>query len=326
MTQWVIALGGSNHDFSCAVMQDGDILVAIEEERLSRRKHGICNFYENPVQHSMRYCLDYAGITLDDVDAIVSSDLLPARVRFKLKGRPLQLFPHHLCHAASTYMLTPPRSSAAILVYDGMGSVLAHSPTNDDTFGRNRRETFSFYHATSSGEITCLGQTTGQGLCEIDEFPISLNNSIGMLYEFITSIIGFHHMDAGKTMGLAAYGTPRYMPLLKRYTCLKADPNTCFTCELDNPAFRDELNAVLHANANSFAAKADLAASVQELVNQTLLNCVTTFRGRSYEYLCLAGGCALNTVATSYLIDHWSDYVPIIAPPYVSDCGLAFGA
>lgn len=326
MTQWIMALGGSSHDFSCTVMRDSDILVAIEEERLSRRKHGICNFYENPVQYSMRYCLDYSGITLDDIDVIVSSDLLPARVRFELRGRRLRLFPHHLCHAVSAYMLAPAGASAAILVYDGMGSVVEHSSAHGDTFARNTRETFSFYYATSSGEITCLGRTTGQGLCEFDEFPISLNNSIGMLYEFITALIGFHHMDAGKTMGLAAHGAPRYLPVLKRFTRLSTNPNDCFTCELDDPAFRSEIQAILDAGGNSFAVKADLAASVQELVNQTLLTCVAAFRGRSYDYLCLAGGCALNTVATSHLIDHWPHYVPIIVPPHVSDAGLGLGA
>jgi carbamoyltransferase len=325
MTDWVLALGGSNHDFSCALMRGHDIVVGIEEERLSRRKHGQAHFYENPVLRSMRYCLDAGGITLDDVSAIVSSDLLPARVRYELGNRPPKLYPHHLCHAASVAMLLPPRSTAAILIYDGAGSILAREPECDGMPARNRRETFTFY-LYDPPHFHTLGQTTGTGVFEADEFPISLTNSIGLLYEFVTALIGFHHMDAGKTMGLAAHGTPRHLPLFMQFVRFGNTPDDCFACDIENPALRDALEGVLADSGGSFAAKADLAASVQELVNRTLAHCVSLFGTYDYDWLCLAGGCALNTVATSALIETQPKDVPVRVPAHSGDAGLAFGA
>jgi carbamoyltransferase len=324
MPEFVLALGGSNHDFSCALMRDRDIVVAIEEERLSRRKHGVADFYTNPVRHSIAYCLAYAGITLDDVAVIVSSDLLPGRVRHELRDRPLRLFPHHLCHAASVLLMLPPQHRAAILIYDGMGSIIGRLDDNTGV-ARNVRETFSFYLSSPSG-IVCLGQTRGSGVFEHDEFPSSLNSSVGMLYEFVTALIGFHHMDAGKTMGLAAHGTPRYLPLFERFVALGASPNDCFVCELDNPLFRDSIEEVLIGGGNTFGTRADLAASVQAVVNNTLVHCISMFDNHDYDYLCLAGGCALNTVATSHLITVMAPLVPVVVPPHASDAGLAFGA
>lgn len=325
MAEYVLALGGSNHDFSCVLMRGRDIIVAIEEERLSRRKHGLADFYSNPVRHSVAYCLAYAGITLDDVAAIVSSDLLPARVHHEFRGRHLRLFPHHLCHAASVLLMLPPRSRAAVLIYDGMGSIVAQM---EDTAGlvRNVRETFSFYVSGPAG-LECLGQTRGSGVFEHDEFPSSLNNSVGMLYEFITALIGFHHMDAGKTMGLAAHGSPRFLSLLEQFVRYGHSPDGCFECDLDNPAFRDAVEDVLLRGGGSFGTKADLAASVQTIVNKTLVNCVSMFAAHAYDYLCLAGGCALNTVATAHLIAAGGQqHVPVVVPPYAGDAGLGIGA
>src|SRR2546430_608637 len=119
-------------------MRGNDIIVAIEEERLTRRKHGMSNFFHNPVEKSVSYCLEYAGISLSEVE-IVSSNLLPARARFEYRHIPTTLYSHHLCHAAAAYLLLPPDSTAGVLVYDGAGSI--QRQTNDRPI-RNVRETF----------------------------------------------------------------------------------------------------------------------------------------------------------------------------------------
>ena len=79
MPRWILGLGGSDHDFSAALMCDGDIRVAIEQERLSRRKYGRTLWFESPVQKAIDYCLAAEGISMDDVSAILSGDTLPAR-------------------------------------------------------------------------------------------------------------------------------------------------------------------------------------------------------------------------------------------------------
>src|ERR1051325_4522570 len=82
---WVMGLGGSDHDFSAALMRGTDIKVAIEQERLTRHKHGMSLWFERPLQQAIDYCLKAEGVSIRDVDTFVSSDLLPAQVRHEFK-------------------------------------------------------------------------------------------------------------------------------------------------------------------------------------------------------------------------------------------------
>jgi carbamoyltransferase len=321
LREWILGLGGSDHDGSAALMRGNDIVVAIEEERLTRRKHGMSNFFHNPVEKSVAYCLDYASLSLADVE-IVSSNLLPARVRFEYRRLPTKLYPHHLCHAAAAYMLLPPDSCAGVLVYDGAGSI--QKQTGDDPI-RNVRETFTFFvirHAT----IECLGQTCGTGVWEYDDFPSAVNDSVGFFYEFISGMLGFDVLDGGKTMGLAAYGVPRYLSDLELFIVYGTTPDDCFRCELDHPGLRALIERILLEARGSFSAKADIAASAQQVVNKALLNASRVFQALPIDYLCVSGGCALNTVANSYLIEHVEFDVPVVIPPHSGDSGLALGA
>jgi len=303
-------------------MQGCDIRVAIEEERLSRRKHGYCFWYENPVGRSINYCLTASGITLADVGAIVSSDLLPVRVQHALRDYDLKIFPHHLCHAASAYMMLSTDTKAGILVYDGYGSIRNASETNSP---RNLRQTFSFFLFGPEG-YQCIGSNFGSSYLEPDDFPTGVTNSIGMLYEMVTALLGFDLMDSGKTMGLSSHGQPRYLDVLEKFVEYGACPSKCFSCNTENPEFGRKIEQILTDGKRSFTVKADLAASLQMLVNKTLLHCATFFSGYDINHFCISGGCGLNTVANSFLIEHSSLGVPISIPPHCSDAGIAFGA
>lgn len=322
MTEWVLALGGSDHDFSAALADDCDIRVAIEQERLSRKKHSISLWYESPVQRAIDYCLSAESICMHEVALVVSSDSLPARVRHDLDGYTLRQFSHHLCHAASAYLMLPRGAKAGVLVYDGFGSILG--PIVGDPL-RNLRETFSFFLFTQDS-FECIGRTTGRGYIEEDEFPIGVTNSIGMLYELVTALLGYDLMDSGKTMGLASHGMPRYVTMLEDFVSYSDDPSDCFRCATDDPELSKTIQQILLNDRGSFAVKADLAASLQAIVNKALLRYESFFQGHQIDYLCLSGGCALNTVATSFLIEHSTLSVPIVAPPHSGDAGLGLGA
>ena len=322
MSEWVLGLGGSDHDFSAALMRDSDIRVAIEQERLTRRKHAITFWFESPLRQAIEYCLAAEGVSMFEVGRIVSSDLLPTRVRHDFRELGLREFPHHLCHAASAYMMLPPGSKAGVLVYDGYGSI--RGPVDGDPF-RNLRETFSFFLFGPDG-YECIGRTVGLGYVEHDDFPTGVTNSVGMLYELVTAVLGYDIMDSGKTMGLSSHGVPRYLEALERFVSYGDDPSDCFRCATDDRALEATLEQILLSGHNGFGVKADLAASLQALMNKTLLHCEQFFRGHDIEYLCLAGGCALNTVANSFLVGHSKLGVPVIIPPHCDDSGLAFGA
>ena len=321
MPRWVLGLGGSDHDFSAALMCDGDIRVAIEQERLSRRKYGRTLWFESPVQKAIDYCLAAEGISMGDVSAILSSDTLPARVRHDLRSHDLHLFPHHLCHAASAYMMLPRGAKAGVLVYDGFGSV--SGPAEDEL--HCKRETFSFFVFHPEGH-ECLGRNLGTATVEGDDFPVVVSDSMGLLYELVTAVLGYDPMDAGKTMGLSSHGRPRYADLLKTFIRYGEDPSEFFRCPLHDFEIAMTLEQLLSQRPNAFGAKADLAASVQAIMDETVLRALKFFQNRGIDHLCISGGCALNTVTNSFLVERSPLDVPVSVAPHCGDAGLGFGA
>jgi carbamoyltransferase len=319
---WILGLGGSDHEFSAALAKGCDIRVAIEQERLTRRKHGMSYWYEDPVKKSIDYCLAAEGIQIDDVELVVAADTLPARVRSDLANIPHRLFSHHLCHAASAYLMLPPGAKAGIIVADGYGSI-RDRPGN--TPERDLRETISLFAFGPDG-FKALGGTLGEAYREQDDFPIGVTNSLGMLYELVTALLGYHPMDSGKTMGLASFGIPRFAVDLERFISSGNDPSDCFRCALDDRSMTTAIEMILYAGENGFQTRADLAASVQHVVNSTMLKCSEFFADQSIEFLCIAGGVGLNTVSNSFLVNRSSLNVPITIAPHCGDSGLALGA
>lgn len=317
---WILGLGGSDHEFAAVLSLGADIRVAIEQERLSRRKHGMCSWYQDPLAQAVDYCLRTEGITADQIKLTVGSDTLPARIRSKLRQLPHQVYSHHLCHAASAYIMLPPGTKAGVLVYDGYGSIVA--PHAEDP-SRNLRETFSFY-VFGPGGYRHLGTTSGIAFAEQDDFPICVTNSVGMLYEIVTGALGYEPMDAGKTMGLASFGTPKYLETLEKFVEYGNRVDDCFRCALDDTALLTAIERILSASGNSFSCRADLAASVQAVLEKALLNSAELILGQEIECVCISGGCGLNTVANSHLSENLP--IPVHIPPYCGDSGLAFGA
>jgi carbamoyltransferase len=218
-------------------------------------------------------------------------------------------------------MMLEPTVRAGILVYDGYGSPTGRDVIHPD---RNTRETFSFF-IFGPKEYECVGQNVGLGFIE-DDFPTSITNSIGMLWELITSLLGYHPNDCGKTMGLSSHGAPKYVNDLESFIRYGDELPGCFQCATDDPAIVEMIERLLLDGNGSFTVRADLAASLQAITNKTLLHCAGFFRNYSVDVLCLSGGCALNTVANSFLVENSSLNVPIIIPPHCGDSGIAFGA
>jgi len=314
----IVGLGGSNHEGSAALLREFSIEVAIEQERVTRRKHGNSWWWENPVGAAVEYCLESTDVSIDDVGRFVSSDLLPKRVIEQYQPKCVRLYPHHLCHAASVCLLLPPKSKAAFLVYDGMGSI-----RSEPAGGKVLRETFSFFESTDSG-LRCLGQTLGESLVEHDDFPSGCSNSIGKIYDMVTAILGFDESDAGKTMGLAAHGTPRYAEDIMRYIRLTPDLSSCFEFDASDPSLSNFLKKRI-STSREFSVKADIAASVQSVLERTLLHASSLLTGE-YDFLCVSGGCALNSVANGLLAQQLPVGLQLMVPPFAADSGLAFGA
>ena len=320
MPSWRLGLGGSDHDFSAALMFGGDVRVAIEQERLTRVKNGLSVWYREPMETAVSYCLDAEGIDLGAVDVVAASDTIPARTRVALAGKSVRLYSHHLCHAAAAYMMLPRGCRAAILVYDGYGSIVG-----DAVGDRARRETISF-HVFSDDPPLHLGTTSGESYREQDDFPIGISNSVGMLYEIVTQVIGYGAMDSGKTMGLAAHGQPRHAAALMEFVTLGGDVSDCLRCPTDRGEIVAFLEGILSRGGGGFPVKADLAASVQEVVHRILEHAIAVLAPSDVDVIAIGGGCGLNTVANARLAAASPRGLPVAIPPHCGDAGLGLGA
>ncbi|MFF4777351.1 carbamoyltransferase [Microtetraspora fusca] len=310
------------HDPAAALVIDGEIVAAAEEERFSRRKHGKrpvpFSAWELPEQ-AAAWCLRQGGLRPDDLDGVAYS-YDPALVRPGLAGLDerwedlrttyarrapaflatavpgldpdqVRFVPHHIAHAASAGLAAPYRESA-VLVCDGRGEAVSHLA------GHYR-----------DGELTVLA---GQ------ELP----HSLGLMYEEVTEHLGFlRSSDEYKVMALAAYGVPRHLPELRELIYATGDGG--FRVEpIDWAAYAKRREGGEGVWAPEHA---DLAASVQARLEEVLLDLARWLHDRtSARYLTMAGGVALNCVANTRLLAE-GPFADIWIQPAAGDSGTALG-
>jgi carbamoyltransferase len=316
----VLGINAIFHDPAAALIVDGEIVAAAEEERFSRRKHGhpAVPFaaWELPEQ-AARWCLESAGLSATDLDAVGYSydpDLVdhtldgldpsweelrttyarraPLFLRTALPGLDpgiVRFVRHHVAHAASSG-LCGPHEDSAVLVSDGRGEASSY----------------------------LAGEYRDGKLVEHASQP--LPHSLGLCYEELTEHLGFHRSsDEYKVMALASYGKPRFLPELRERIYATGDGG-----------FHTE-RLVWTDYAPKFAGElieehADLAASVQQRLEEVLLDLAIWLYGRTGQrVLTLAGGVALNCVANTRLYAE-SPFEEIWVQPAAGDAGTALGA
>ncbi|WP_433959038.1 carbamoyltransferase family protein [Cytobacillus horneckiae] len=314
---YVLGIGGSEHDFSATLIKDGEILCSIEDERLTRSKYSLQKDLSiTPLAkewRSIQYCLDQADITLNEIDCFFGNDLMNKDYIPQLPKQ-IVMLNHHLTHAASTYY-TSPYNDAAILVVDGIGTLIDSSS--------NTHETISLYKGTNN-EIKDIGKVHGSGI----ENPVSgwtlFENSIGRFYYRVTAEIGFGFLEEGKTMGLAPYGKETYVGDFKRFY------------SIDGYIFRQSheqklemvvfIRNVLKNTKDRFQTTADLAYAVQHHLEQIMISiCNALYDITQSKNLCLAGGVALNSVANLKVLEN-TPFENIYVQPASGDAGTSIGA
>ncbi|MEH0954617.1 carbamoyltransferase family protein [Micromonospora sp. CPCC 205554] len=322
----VLGINAIFHDPAAALVVDGRVVAAAEEERFSRRKHGKrpvpFSAWELP-ELSAAWCLASAGIDVDRLDAVAYSfdpglcrdaaelgladpwdglrvDYARRAPQFLAAALPgldpekVRFVPHHVAHAASAGLAAPPAGDdTAVLVLDGRGEVASH-----------------LAGVYRDGRLSPLRS---------QELP----HSLGLLYEDLTRHLGFlHSSDEYKVMALASYGTPKHLDALRELVRVT-----------DDGGFRVEridwagLAKRVEPGAELGEAHADLAASVQRRLEEVVLDLARWLYDASggARTLAMAGGVALNCVANARIAAE-GPYRDVWVQPAAGDAGTALGA
>ena len=343
----ILGISAYYHDSAASLIVDGKIISAAQEERFTRKKHD-SSFPRNAIQ----FCINESNIQLSDLDYIVFYEkplikferLLETYISFAPKGfksflmampvwlkeklylksvlkkeltnfdgvdksnLPDLLFSqHHLSHAASAFFPSP-FNKAAVLCLDGVGEW--------------------------SSSTVWIGEDNNL----IPKWEIHFPHSLGLLYSAFTYFTGFK-VNSGeyKLMGLAPYGEPKYYDLiLENLIDLKEDG----TFKLDMSYFNYAVGLTMTSKRfnklfNSEPRKPeealtqhqmDIAASIQKVTEEVVIRlCKTIKKEFDVDYLCLAGGVALNCVANGKLLRS-NIFKDIWIQPAAGDAGGALGA
>ncbi|MDN3358147.1 carbamoyltransferase [Actinomadura sp. DC4] len=344
MPRHVLGLSAYYHDSAAALVRDGVVLAAAHEERFSRVRHD-----RSFPRAAATYCLDHAGITLDELDEVVyheDPELKFGRVRSSFGSAGpggmrafAEIYPEWL--GWKRRVLDRVERELA-----GLGRGRPPRPRNSQHHHSHAASAFFPSPFDNAAVLTIDGvgewQTTtvwhGQGDSLRLLNSISYPHSLGLLYSAFTSFCGFK-VDSGeyKLMGLAPYGTPVYADLIKeRLIRLREDGS--FTLDLRHFEFVRGRRMAGAAFARLFGGPArtpdepltqrecDLAASVQQVTEEAVLGLARRAQELTRERrLCLAGGVALNCVANGVLLrTGWFDEFWI--QPAAGDAGCALGA
>lgn len=322
----VLGIGGSDHDVASAIAQDGKVLIAIEEERISRHKYALNS--NLLLGQSRKYCLNELGMSLDDIDEVIIDDILAETAYHPLRKRAKKIR-HHLAHASSVYYPSPFEESA-ILVVDNAGSLIEEN-------GEKGLETISYGMGTGTKlELfeTIKGKNWHEGIINNKVYQRGdSDDSLGHFYKIVSGVIGFKYNEnngfffpeAGKTMGLAPYGDGRYYEEMKKH--VNFGPGGRIKMDFHTGRFEALLENILKEDGgkDDFLCKAHIAFGAQKILEEALLYCCNyLYEQTKSKNLCFAGGVALNCVANGILVEK-TPFENIFLFPACGDNGTAIG-
>jgi carbamoyltransferase len=349
---YTLGINAVFHDTSACLVKDGLLIAAAEEERFTHIKHGKrpvpFSVYELPF-HAIDYCLGVAGIHINDIDhfaysfdpwvllggkynaeTFLSLPLEPSAYKKNSEWMsvwdPLMLsyavnaprllkdgWPHHLQQRFSGSELSPQK-------WYFVNHHLAHASS---AFHASPFTEAAVMTIDGRGEMATTSYYTGKGnaLRLIDQ--VNLPHSLGLLYERVTTHLGFlHSSDEYKVMALASYGKPEFIKDFRdiiritgegKYTVMNAN----FTKLFGPQRKKGDPFTQHHFN---------IAHSLQFVLQEKVLDITEWLYAKTgMENLCLAGGVALNCVLNAYLRDH-SPFKRIWVQPAAGDAGTALGA
>lgn len=310
----VLGLGGSNHDFSAAIVSDGLIAVAIEDERVQRVKQARTGWDAHPARDAANYCLDAAGLDIAELSGVFCCDDLERPTSW-LDWSRVTFVNHHVAHAAASFF-TSQHERSTVLVVDGHGSPLGETRSGYEV------ETISTGWADGSS-LDIRPLQTGVQRKTSSAWRYVTQNSIGWFYEIVTMALGFGDSGQGKTMGLAAYGTAAVLDELAEFVEIGAEGTFRFD---PYGGISDWLADTLAKRKDAMQVRADIAYAAQDLFVQAIVGAACqAYRQAPSSVLCFGGGCALNTLANSQILEI-TPFEHLSVFPAAGDNGLSVGA
>jgi carbamoyltransferase len=310
----ILGISSYYHDSSAALIIDGKIVSAVEQERFSRKKH------DNSFPHdAINFCLKSSDLKISDIDYVSYYEkpllkferiietfirnyprslipfvrTMPEWLGEKIKveqtirnldfSGKLYFVPHHLSHAGSAF-LTSGFGESAILTIDGVGD----RPTTGLWIGKGNK-------------IRNIG---------VINFP----HSLGLFYSTFTTFLGFRvNNDEYKVMGLAAYGKPKYEKKIKKLININPDGSFSLNMKYFSYTYSDCMWSrkfeKLFGSSRKYGdeitdSDADLAASLQKVTEEVYFNCLNSlYKKTRLSNLCISGGVALNSLANGKIYD-----------------------
>jgi len=347
---YILGINAYHGDSSAAILKDGKIIAAAEEERFTREKHW-AGFPKNAIE----YCLKEANISLEDLDYIAinrnpkanleqkllylikkkpSFGMLMNRVKNQKKWANLRdefrkyfetdikakivNVEHHKAHMASSFLASPFEKSA-ILSIDGFGDFVS---TAFGVGNGNKMEIFNRIY-----------------------FP----HSLGIFYQAMTQYLGFwKYGDEYKVMGLSAYGEPKYMDIMREIVILKDDGTfelnlkyfrhhkenveyewdntTPYIGRLFSEELEKELGAARKKDESITQYHMEIAASIQRMFEEAVVHMLKhLYKETGLENVCLGGGAAMNSVMNGKIYT-LTPFKKAFIPAGAADNGGAIGS
>jgi carbamoyltransferase len=346
MTMNILGISAYYHDSAAALISGGDIVAAAQEERFSRKKHD-SRFPVNAVQ----YCLDEAGLTLSDIDAVAFYDkpwikferLLESYLASAPKGFLSFISSMPVWIKEKLFLKTTIRDELAKLGQVKKKNVPAilfaehHQSHAASAFYPSPFEKSAVLCMDGVGEWATTSAWLGEGNRLTALWQIDFPHSLGMLYSAFTYYTGFK-VNSGeyKLMGLAPYGNPVYVDkIFNHLVDVKSDGtfrlaqkyfNYVTGLTMTSPAFHQLFGGGPRKPESPVTQKEmDLARSIQAVTEEIILKIAKSLQAETgVDELCLAGGVALNCVANGRLLRE-GPFKKLWIQPASNDAGGALG-
>lgn len=314
------------HDGGASLIVDGKLLFSVEEEKLICKRHA----YDTLPLESIKACLNYGNITMDDIDRVVigwdyeklyemlgkkfisKEEMSKALFNDEKYADKIEYLTHHQAHAYSAFIPSN-YDKALVLIVDGQGEYM--------------------------GTSVYLADRNSKNLKLLMETPVSL----GYFYTGITKQIGFKGGEEGKTMGLASYGEPTYVEELRKLINLDENGNINCAFHIDKVGKDEEKaslekwkellsNIISKRNGKIIEVTEDilpyanLAKSSQVILEEIMCGLIKKYvKETGVHDVCIAGGVGLNC-PTSSAVENMDEVSRVFVQPAANDGGISLGA